>query len=120
MMINKIRNNKQYDQVMELIEVYLQKATDGGGFHSLTSEEGDELEGLSHLAEEYEDSVLKLIPFPPSIENIVKSKMEASGMTQKDLAAFLDVKAPKLSQILNGKRKPDLEFLKAVHSKLGI
>ena len=33
---------------------------------------------------------------------------------------MLGIDPPKLSQIMNSKRKPDLTFLKAVHQKLGI
>ncbi len=33
-MIDEIRNEKQYKQVINLIESYLQKATKGGGFYS--------------------------------------------------------------------------------------
>jgi len=36
------------------------------------------------------------------------------------LASMLGIDVPKLSQIMNGKRKPDLTFLKALHQKLGI
>lgn len=39
-MIDKIRNDKQYQQVMTMIEGYLQKATDGGGFQVLSQKEG--------------------------------------------------------------------------------
>ena len=61
-MINKIRDEKQYNQVIAVIETFIKKATDGGGFHSLTKEEADELEQLSLLTEQYEDNVLKLMP----------------------------------------------------------
>lgn len=59
-MISKIRSEKQYQQVMAMIERYLQKATDGGGFHALSSEEANELESLSLLAEHFEDERLTL------------------------------------------------------------
>lgn len=57
-MVNEIRNEKQYQQVMAMIENYLQKATDGGGFHILSTEEANELEALSLLAEHYEKTNL--------------------------------------------------------------
>ncbi|MEK7253127.1 MAG: hypothetical protein AAB316_00150, partial [Bacteroidota bacterium] len=56
-MITKIRNEKEYAQVMQIIEGYLQKATQGGGFQSLASQETEELQQLSKLAEAYEDSI---------------------------------------------------------------
>lgn len=57
-MISKIRSEKQYQQVMAMIEKYLQKATDGGGFFALSNEEAGELESLSLLAEHFEDQDL--------------------------------------------------------------
>lgn len=119
-MIDKIRNDKQYKQVMLLIERYIQKATEGGGFHTLDAVEADELERLSLLAEKYEDNVLKIMPLPLTISAVVQAKKEELGITQKGLADILGVNGSKLSQILNGKRDPDVSFLKAVHQKLGI
>ena len=61
-MIDKIRNETQYNQVMALIEKFIQKATDEGGFSALTTVEAEELDKLSILAEQYEDNVLKIMP----------------------------------------------------------
>lgn len=61
-MIDKIRNEAQYKQVLSLIESYIKKATDNGGFNTLTKKENNELQKLSVLAEQYEDEVLKIMP----------------------------------------------------------
>ena len=119
-MIDKIRNEAQYKQVLSLIESYIKKATDNGGFNKLTKKENNELQKLSVLAEQYEDEVLKIMPLPVTINNVVAQKMQEMDITQKYLAELLNIGTPKLSQILNGKRQPDVHFLKAVHEKLGI
>ncbi|KAA8482041.1 antitoxin component HigA of HigAB toxin-antitoxin module [Arcticibacter tournemirensis] len=119
-MIDRIRNEKQYNQVMSLIENFIQKATDGGGFHSLSKKEADELERLGLLAEKFEDEVLKVMPMRLTISSVVQAKKEELGVTQKGLASMLGISAPKLSQILSGKREPDVPFLKSLHEKLGI
>lgn len=119
-MIDKIRTEKQYKQVMALIENYLQKATDGGGFSALTKNENNELKELSLLAEVYEKETLKIWDFPISIYTIVEQKANEMNISQGKLAEMLGIRASKLSQILNGKRKPDITFLKAVHEKLGV
>lgn len=119
-MIDRIRNEKQYNQIMQLIENYLQRATEGGGFHTLSKKDAGELGHLSLLAEKYEDEVLKLMPFSTSLRSMVKFHMERSGLSQKELASVLGFSASKLSQILNGRREPDVSFLKAIHKKLGI
>ena len=119
-MIDKIRNKKQYEQVMNLIEVLISKATNGGGFHSLSQKETKELKQLSELAERYEDDVLKIMPLPVTVENVVMQKMQEMDITQAKLADMLNIGTAKLSQILNGKRKPDVPFLKAVHQHLNL
>lgn len=120
-MLDKIRTAGQYDQVMGMIEQFLSKATKTGGFHTLTKIESQELKKLSELAEEYEDSVLKIMPLPePTIAVIVQQKAEEKKLSQKALAAMFGMDTTKISQILNGKRQPDVSFLKAAHEKLGL
>lgn len=119
-MISKIRNEKQYGQVMHMIEGYLEKATYGGSFNILSQQQADELEKLSLLAERYEDEKLKLMPIPVTLTAVVEAKREELGLSQKGLATILGIGAPKLSQILNGKREPDVAFLKSLHQKLNI
>ena len=119
-MIDKIRNEAQYNQVMALIEKFIQKATDNGGFNFLSEAEKEELGYLSLLAEQYEDNVLKIMPLPVSINSVVQHKIKEMNLTQVKLAEMLGLGTSKLSQILNGKREPDVTFLKAVHNKLGI
>lgn len=119
-MIDKIRTKRQYEQVLELIEGFIKNANEKGGFNNLSKKENDELKKLSLLAEEYEDNILKLMPLPVTLENVVTIKMQELNITQAKLAKMLNIGTPKLSQILNGKRKPDITFLKAVHQKLGV
>lgn len=119
-MLDKIRNEKQYAQVMVLIENFIQKATDGGGFSTLSETEANELQRLTRLAEAYEDNNLKIMPLPVNISAVVENKIKKMGITQAALAEMLGLGTSKLSQILNGKREPEVAFLKALHSKLGI
>jgi HTH-type transcriptional regulator / antitoxin HigA len=119
-MITKIRTQAQYDQVMVLIESYLQKATQNGGFKALTEAENQELKQLSVLAEHYEDDVLKVMPLTPSIATIVQQKLRERQLNQRSLSTLIGIGTAKISQILNGKRQPDVQFLKAIHEKLGI
>lgn len=119
-MIDKIRNEEQYNQVMVLIEKFIAKATEGGSFSMLSVSEAEELAHLSVLAEQYEDTVLKVMPLPVTISTVVQHKIKEMNLTQAKLAEMLGLGTSKLSQILNGKREPDVMFLKAVHNKLGI
>lgn len=119
-MLDKIRNEKQYNQVAELIEKYIQKATEAGGFHSLSKEENKELAQLSKIAADYEENTLKLWPLKMNISTVVQQKISEMNITQNKLAEIFQMTDSKLSKILNGKRDPDIQFLKAVHEKLGI
>lgn len=55
--MNAPTNKGEYDELMAITETFLQKATVGSGFASLTPQESDELARLSLLAEAYEDSI---------------------------------------------------------------
>jgi len=120
MTIDEIVNEVHYNQVVVRIEKFIQKATDGGGFNVLTPPETEELSQLSILAEQYEDDVLKIMPLPVTISSVVLHKIKELNISQAKLAEMLGLGTAKLSQILNGKREPDVTFLKAVHNKLGI
>ncbi len=119
-MINKIRTETQYNEVMKLIETYLSKATKAGGFDQLSETDKLALNKLSLLAEDYEDNIATIMPLPITLKALVKSKIEEMNINQAKLAEILGLGTAKLSQILNGKRQPDVSFLKALHSKLGI
>lgn len=109
-MITKIRTEKQYNQVMELIETFLKKATEQGGFHTLKKKDADELARISLLAEDYENNVLKVMPLPLTINALVQQKVTEMDITQKQLAEMFNMGTAKISQILNGKREPDVPF----------
>lgn len=120
-MLTKIRNEREYKAAMKTIESLLNKATKAGGFHKLPDEEATMLANLSKLAEAYEDNTLKLMPIvPKTLQEAVEFKMAEQRLTQAKLAKKLGIGAPKLSQILKGRREPDVTFLKAVHKKLKI
>ncbi len=120
-MLTKIRTEREYKTVIKTIETLLQKVTHLGGFHMLPKEESNMLRKLSKLAESHEDNVMQLMPIKPkTLQEAVAFKMAEQKLTQARLAKKLGIGAPKLSQILTGKREPDVIFLKAVHKKLHI
>lgn len=119
-MIDKIRNEAQYNNVMALIEKFIGKATEKGSFNFLSDQEKNELTNLSLLAEEYEDNILKIMPLPVTISSVVQHKIKELNITQAILAKMPGLGTAKLAQILNGTREPDVMFLKAIHVKLGI
>ncbi len=87
------------------------------GEGNLTDAEVREIETTAKAIEYYEDYILKLMPM--TINAVVQQKAEELALSQKQLAEMFGM-PPKLSQILNGNRQPDVTFLKAVHQKLEI
>lgn len=79
--------------------------------------EGDELEVLALLIEDYEDKHFPIGP-PDPIEAI-KFRMEQMGMKQKDLGIILGHKS-RASEILNKKRKLTLEMIRKLSRELKI
>ncbi len=120
-MITKIRTAAEYEQVMQIIEGYLQKATQGGGFHSLPKAESAELQRLSLLAETWEDSI-PLLPIkqPENLPEMIELKMYQLKLKQKDLSVLLGIPPSRLSEVLKGKRKINLDLAKRLHEKLEI
>ena len=81
------------------------------------SVEGDELEILGILVDEYEKKHFP-IESPKPVEAI-KFRMDQLGLEQKDLAKILGSKS-RASEILSGKRSLSLRQIKLLYKKLGI
>ncbi len=114
-------NETEYQDLMARIETFLQKATAGGGFASLSAGEADELAQLSLLAEAYEDSIpLMPIKVPQSIPEMLQFKMYERKLNQRELATLLEVPETRLSEILRGKRSINLSTAKQLRTKLDI
>ena len=112
-----INSKKTYHETMVAVYDLMNK-----GEANLTSTEVKKLAAMAESAEKYEDEVLGLQPRkePQSIVEIVALKMFENKMTQAKLAEELGVGKSKISEILAGKRKPDLPFLKGLHKVLKI
>ena len=114
-MITTVTTEKDYQIVLEAIEIYLKK----GSTH-LSSEEKKELLRLSLLTETYEQAVYPM-PMPSkTIVGMIQIKMFERQLKQKDLALILNVSETTLSEILNGKRKINLSLAQQLYQKLNI
>ena len=119
--MKKITSEKGFKASMTTIDTLLGKATKQGGFHTLSKEELSLLADLSKQVEDYEDNTLHLMPIKPkSIKEVVEYKRVELGLTQAELAETLGMGAPKLSQILLGRRPPDVFFILALYNELKI
>ena len=109
MEIKPIKNDNDYNQALERLEVIFDAKN---GTH-----EGDELEVLGILIDKYENEHFP-IGLPDPIEAI-KFRMEQMGYTQNDLANIMGLKS-RASEILNRKRKLSLEMIRKLHEVLNI
>ena len=104
-----IKSEKEYQKGLKRLESIFD-AKNG-------TKEGDELELLSLLIDNYEKEKSP-IDLPDPIEAI-KFRMEQLGYRQKDLAEAMGLKS-RVSEILNKKRKLTLDMIRKLHEVLGI
>lgn len=117
----KINNRKEYKEVMKRIEKLLQKSTKNGGFENLSAKEAKTLQELSVMAEQYEDSIpLMPIKTPTTLTEMIRYKMFEMNLKQKQLASMLEISEARISELLRGKRKINIELAKKLHGKLNI
>lgn len=110
-----ITSEKHYHQTMIMIYDLMNK-----GEANLKNAETEKLAAMTTATEKFEDEVLGLKPDrqPDSLSEVIELFMYENKLSQARLADELGVGRPKLSQILTGKRKPDVSFLKAIYNKL--
>jgi len=117
----KLKTRKEFDQVMNQIEELLKKSTHLGGFDKLSPEDASSLTSLSLLAEKYEDEIpLMPIKTPGTLSEMIRFKMFEMNLKQKQLARLLEISEARISELLSGKRKLNMELAKKLHSKLNI
>ena len=109
MEIKAIKTEKDYNQALERLEIIFD-AKPG-------SPEGDELEVLGILIDQFENENFP-VGLPDPIEAI-KFRMEQMGYNQNDLANIVGLKS-RASEILNRKRKLSLEMIRKLHERLNI
>ncbi len=109
MKIKPIRNETDYQNALERLEVIFD-AKRG-------TEEGDELEILAMVVDNYENENFPIgMPDPISA---IKFRMEQMGLKQKDLVEMVGFKS-RVSEIMNKKRKLTLDMIRKLNAKLNI
>lgn len=89
------------------------------GSKNVTNEELAEIRELALAAQQYEQRKY-VVELPTTLAGMIEMKMYELKLKQKDLAKKLHISNTKLSMILNGKQKPDVEFLKSVYTELNV
>ncbi len=111
----------KHEKVQLQIEALLQKSIQNGGFKALSSHEVALLNKLSLAAENYEDN-LQMMPIktPTTLVEMIRFKMFEMNLKQKQLANLLEISETRISELLCGKRKLNLELAKKLYQKLNI
>ena len=109
MEIKPIKNEADYKNALERLELIFD-AKPG-------TKEGDELEILAILIDNYESEHFPIeMPDPIAAINF---RMEQLGLKQKDLVEMIGFKS-RVSEIMNKKRKLTLEMIRKISSSLKI
>ncbi len=109
MKIKPIRNEADYQKALERLEIIFD-AKRG-------TEEGDELEILAMVIDNYENENFPIdMPDPIAAINF---RMEQMGLKQKDLVKMIGFKS-RVSEIMNKKRKLTLEMIRKLNADLNI
>lgn len=77
-----------------------------------------ELDMLSALVEEYEKEVCPIQP--PSLAEMIVFRMHEMNLSQKELSKILDMTAPRLSEIINGRKDPTYKQAQKIATTLKI
>ena len=109
MYIQPIKNDDDYDKA--LAEVEMLWGSDEG------TKEGDKLDVLLVLVEDYENKYHKISP-PDPIEAI-KFRMDQMNLTRKDLEPYIGGRG-RVSEILNHRRELSLKMICELHFNLSI
>jgi len=112
--VKKIDSESDYTAVMAKIDSLMSK-----GSQNVSNEELAEIRALALAAQQYEQQKY-VIAAPTTLSGMIEMRMYEMRLKQKDLAKKLNISDAKLSLIMNGKQKPDVEFLKAVHTELQV
>ncbi|SER01810.1 helix-turn-helix domain-containing protein [Pedobacter rhizosphaerae] len=112
--MNIIKKESDYNAVMAKIDSLMSK-----GSHNVSKEELAEIRTLALTAQAYEQEKYT-VPPPDTLVGMIEMKMYEMKLKQKDLAEKLNVSTAKLSLIMNGKQKADVEFLKSVYTQLNV
>lgn len=110
----EIKSKEAYELTMQEIDALMKR-----GESNLSGKELERLRILAEAAEKYEDTHDPL-PLPESLPEMIRMRMFQMQLTQSFVAKLLGVSDAKFSLIMNGKQKPDIYFIKAIHEKLKV
>jgi len=110
-----IANEAEYEAIMARVDQLVEIVDDDT---PPTDKNYIELDFLADLVVAYEKEHYAI--GKPVLQDVLKSRMNDMNLTQKTLAAMLEISAPRVSEYLTGKSEPTLQVARRMHKKLNI
>ena len=115
-----ITNEEEYRNVCQQMNFIIGKGTELGDMDMLSEGDKNEYIRLSEMVRKWESVHY---PFPivinPLVANI-RSKMEEMKLTQKGIANIIGINEARLSEIMRGKRRININIAKQLNTRLHI
>ena len=116
----KIRTVAQYEKALLTIESLMNAFPDGEN-----AANDSKIAELAKAIEEYEDRhavmpISLVIKNPETLPDVIELKMFEKQMKRKDMAKLLGITDTRLSEVMHGKRKVNMELAKRLYNTLGV
>lgn len=116
-----IKNDIQYREYKNAMEVIITKGTELGDMDLLLQTDKDEFIRLTDAIHEWESAYH---PLPGKVSTLItdeiKRQMESKHIKQKEAARMLGISESRISELLNGKRTLNLNIAKRLRDCFGI
>jgi HTH-type transcriptional regulator/antitoxin HigA len=109
-----ISNEKSYKLALKKIDDLMKL-----GSQKITFDQAKEITTLAKSIQTYEKNIYTITP-PTTLAGMIELRMYEMKFKQVELAKLLGISNTKLSLILSGKQKADLQFIKSIHKELKI
>ena len=110
----------QYEKALITIESLMNAFPDGEN-----AANDSKIAELAKAIEEYEDRhavmpISLVIKNPETLHDVIELKMFEKQMKRKDMAKLLGITDTRLSEVMHGKRKVNMELAKRLYKTLGV
>ncbi len=109
-----ISNEKSYKLALKKVDNLMKL-----GSQKITFDQAKEITTLAKSIQTYEKNIYTITP-PTTLAGMIELRMYEMKFKQVELAKLLGISNTKLSLILSGKQKADLQFIKSIHKELKI
>lgn len=114
-------SEKEYNECRAKMEDIISRGTELGDMELLCDEDKEEYTRLVGLVDEYENAYYPLPGYSSTLlTDAIKEKMVEKGVNQRQTAKLLGISESRVSDLLSGKRKLNLNIAKRLRDNLGL